>query len=237
VGRRLTRKQIKKDEFITFVDRVVHWVGANWKQAAAGLGGVIVLGLLYWGVSAFLGARTESAGKALDHALAIYSAPVGSAAPADAKIKFATDTERLDAAEKAFKAIQSRYYLTPQARLVPLYLAHIAADRGDIDQAARTLAAIASKHNADPEVRIATLDLIRLRIAQGEGKQLVPELEAMVAGRDPRLPRDVALYELAQVWDHEGKPDEAAKLYRNLVENYPESSYRFDAQQHLAASS
>jgi hypothetical protein len=233
VGRRLTRKQIKNDQFVTLVDRWAHWMGQNWKQAAIGLGGAIVVALLYGAVASLIGGRSTAAATALSAAIETYSAPVGSSAPADAKVKFGTDTERLDTAEKAFNAIASKYWLTSQARYAKLYLAHIAADRGDTATAVRIFGELASRHTDNPIVRLATLDLIRLRIAKGEGQQLVGDLEAMISGKDPRLPRDVAMFELARMWEKEGKPAEAAKLYRRLLDDFPESPYRNDAQQRL----
>lgn len=237
MGRRLTRKQIKKDEFITFVDRGIHWMGGNWRQAAIGLGALVAVALVYWAVTAFLGSRKDAAAQAISRALQTYEAPVGSAAQPDAQIKFATDAERLAAAEKAFQAVKSRYWLTPQASVAELFLARIAADRGDLAQAVRLLGEITSHRSADPVVQLAMLDLIRIRVAKGEGMQLVKDLESMVAGKDPRLPRDAALYQLARVWEEAGKPEEASKLYRKLVEEFPNSPYRLDAQQRIAASS
>ncbi|HUK12482.1 MAG TPA: tetratricopeptide repeat protein [Thermoanaerobaculaceae bacterium] len=237
MGRRLTRKQIKQDEFITFVDRGVHWMGSNWRQVAYGLGGLLVVAAVYWGITAYLGSRVDAATQAIAGALDVYDAPVGTTAPADAKLKFATDGERLTAAAKAFEDVRSRYSLTPQARVASLYLARIAVDRGDQGEALRILSEITSKHSSDPIVRLAMLDLLRIRIARGDGPQLAKELEDMASGRDPRLPRDLALFELAKMWDHERKTDEANRLYRKLVEDYPESSYRSEAQQRLSASS
>lgn len=237
MGRRLTRKQIKHDEFITFVDRAVHWLGGNWKQAGIGLGGALVVVLLWWGVTTVLSSRSGGAANEVTTAMAEYAAPVGSAAPADAKLKFATDTERLDTAEKHFKRIASRYWLTPQARVARLFLARIAADRGDLDGAIRLLSEITSKRKDDPVIRLAMLDLIRVRLAKGGATELTRDLEAMVAGKDPRLPRDVALFELALIWEREGKTDEATKLYRKLVEDFPDSPYRYEAQQKLSATS
>jgi len=237
VGRRLTRKQIKQDEFISLVDQSFHWMGQNWRQAVAGLGGVLVVALVWWGVSAFIASRSEAGGQAMAEALATYEAPVGNAAAGGGKTTFATDTERLAAAEKAFQAVRSRYWLTPQARIADLYLARIAADRGDLTSAIRKLGEITSKRSSDPLVRLAMLDLIRLRVARGEGPQLVGDLEAMVAGKDPRLPRDAALFELAKLWEHEGKPEDASRMYRKLIEEFPESPYRIDAQQRLSAAS
>lgn len=229
--RRLTRKQIKQDEFIGLVDRVVHWLGANWRQAVYGLGGAIVVALVVWGARTFLASRSEAAGEALSKAIATYAAPVGAAAPADATLKFATDTERLAAAEKAFSEVRSKYSMTAEARLARLYLARIAMDRNDREKAIRELGELASKRSADPVVRMAMLNLVRLRVEKGEGAQLVPDLEAMVAGKDPRLPRDVALWQLARVYELDGKLDEASKLYRKLADEFPDSPYRGDAAQ------
>ncbi len=236
MGRRLTRKQIKQDEFISLVDQGIHWMGANWRQAAYGLAGVLAVALVWWGVTTFLGSRSEAGGQALADALAVYESPVGSAA-AGAKTSFATDTERLAAAEKAFQGVKSKYWLTPQAGIADLYLARIAADRGDLTLAIRKLGEITSKRSANPLVRLAMLDLVRLRVSRGEGRQLVGELEAMAAGKDPRLPRDAALFELGRIWDREGKPEEANRIYRKLIEDFPESPYRADAQQRLSTSS
>lgn len=237
MGRRLTRKQIKKDQFVSLVDRVFHWLGQNWRQAATGLGGVLAVALVWWGVTAVLGSRSDAAAQAIARALETYAAPVGSAASADATVKFATDGERLVAAEKAFQAVKSRYWLTPQARVAELFLARISVDRGDQAQAIKLLGEITSRRTGDPVVRLAMLDLIRLRLAKGEGLQLVAELEGMASGKDPRLPRDAALFQLARVWEGQGKPEEASKLYRKLVEEFPDSPYRSEAQQRLASGS
>ena len=237
MGRRLTRKQIKQDQFISLFDRFVHWAQENWREALIGLAVVVGAAIVWWGASAVLGSRTEAAAGALAEAVTQYTAPVGGAAPADAKIKFATDSERLATAERAFQQVKSRYWLTPQARIASFYLGRIALDRGDQTRAMRLLAEVASRRTNDPAVRLATLTLVQLRIEKGEAAQVASELEAMASGKDPRLPRDIAVYELARLWEHEGKPDEANKLYRKLVEDFPESAYRIEAQQRLAAAS
>jgi TolA-binding protein len=237
VGRRLTRKQIKQDQFISLFDQIVHWAQENWREALVGLGVVVGAAFLWWGATALLGSRTDAAADALAEAVTKYTAPVGSGAPADAKIKFTTDSERLAEAERAFQQVKSRYWLTPQSRIASFYLGRIALDRGDQTQAMRLLGEVASRRSNDPSVRLATLTLIQLRVDKGEAAQVASELEAMASGKDPRLPRDVAVYELARLWEHEGKPDEANKLYRKLVEDFPDSAYRAEAQQRLASGS
>ncbi len=236
MGRRLTRRQIKKDEFITLMDRVVHWITANAQQAAIGLGGALVVGLLWWGTTAILGSRTAAATKALDEAVQILQAPVGASAPADAKVKFATENERRDAAAKALAKVR-RYWFTPQARMARVLQARLLAEKGDTEGAMRELAAVAASRSTDPAVRAATLDLVRLRLARGDADGVIKELQAMAAGKDKRLPRDLAMVELADAYVRTGKASEAREVLRKLVENFPDSPYKVEAQQKLSSLS
>ncbi|MGC8916438.1 MAG: tetratricopeptide repeat protein [Thermoanaerobaculum sp.] len=236
MGRRLTRRQIKKDEFITLMDRVVHWITANAQQAAIGLGGALVVGLLWWGTTAILGSRTAAATKALDEAVQILQAPVGASAPADAKVKFATENERRDAAAKALAKVR-RYWFTPQARMARVLQARLLAEKGDTEGAMRELAAVAASRSTDPAVRAATLDLVRLRLARGDVDGVIKELQAMAAGKDKRLPRDLAMVELADAYVRTGKASEAREVLRKLVENFPDSPYKVEAQQKLSSLS
>ncbi|MEP0775048.1 MAG: tetratricopeptide repeat protein [Acidobacteriota bacterium] len=237
MARKLKRKEIKRDQFITLIDRAMAWTGQNWKTASIVLGCAVALGLAYWGVTLLAASRGGAAARALGEAVATFAAPVGGSAAAGEGQRFATNAERLDAAEKAFRRVASRYRFTAPARTARLYLARIAEDRGDVDGAIRLLSELADRRSDNPVVGLATLDLLRLRLAKGEGKQLVKELEAMVAGKDPRLPRDLALFQLARVWEREGNVEEAIRLYRKLTEDFPESPYKFEAQQRLSAAS
>ena len=237
MSRRLTRRQIKQDQFVSLVDRAAHWLTGNWRQAAIGLGVPLALALLYWAGAALLASRTIAASRALTGALETYNAPVGTSIPATTKVFFATDQERLNAAEKSFDRIARRYWLTPQARLARLHLANIASQRGDNAKAIRLLSELADSRKADPVVAQAMLSLIRLRVATGDAQAVVADLEAMAEGTDPRLPRDVALYQLAQLREREGRQDEATRLYRKLVETYTESPYLYEARQRLGSPS
>ncbi len=236
MGRRLTRKQIKKDEFITLMDRAVHWLTENWRQAAIGLGGALAVGLLWWAFTMILGSRTAAATRALDEAVQILEAPVGAGAPAEAKLKFASESERQEAAAKALAKVR-RYWFTPQARMARVLQARLAAEKGDGEGAMRELAAVASHRAGDPAVRVATLDLLRLRVATGQVQAAIGDLEAMAAGKDKRLPQDMAMFELASAYERAGKVPQALEILRKLVENFPDSPYRVEAQRKLSSLS
>jgi len=237
VARRLTRKQIKQDEFVSLIDTGLHWMGQNWRRAAIGFAGALGVALLYWAVTALFASRGSAAARALDEAVKVLGSPVGATAGTVAQPTFASNGERLDAAEKAFSRITTRYWLTPQAHLAKLYLARIAADRGDLDGAVRKLADLAGSKSDEAVVRMAMLDLVNLRLARNEGYLLAGDLEAMASGRDPRLPRDTAMFKLAEVRAQEGKAREAAELYRKLAQDFPQSGYRYEAQQRSGGTS
>ena len=62
------------------------------------------------------------------------------------------------------------------------------------------------------------------------------ELEAMVTGQSKALPRDVALFQLGEIYAGEGQTDRARQYFEQLVEEFPESPYLATARQ-LSASS
>ena len=55
----------------------------------------------------------------------------------------------------------------------------------------------------------------------------------MVSGSNPDLPRDVALYELGQLYLAEQDPVQAGDYFQKLVDEFPESPYGNIARQRL----
>ena len=55
----------------------------------------------------------------------------------------------------------------------------------------------------------------------------------MVVGSNAGLPRDVALYELGQLYLAEQNPTQAGTYFQKLVDDFPESPYLNLARQHL----
>lgn len=221
--RRITRKQLKEDEFVSIADTVIRWFIEHWRPFAAALGAIAVLALLWWLGSQWLGSRAEQASLLLHHAETLYSGdPMTGASP------------DLAAAEAAFAEVVDRYGRTAQGDIARHYQAHILMSRGEMDAARQLLVGIADRQRGTALGRMATLTLIGLRVSSGQGAEVAPELEAMVAGRDQRLPRDVALYELGSLHAVEQRYDEARRYLQTLVDEFPESPYLAAAQQRLA---
>jgi predicted negative regulator of RcsB-dependent stress response len=220
MGRRITRKQLKQDEFISTADSVVSWVVANWRPFAFGLGAICVVVVAWWAGTRWTGSRAERASFLLHQATAAVdeASRSGDQAAAEAKLEEVID----------------RYGRSEQADVARVLKARLRIDRNDLDGARALLVEVSERRGGDAIGRVATLDLVHLQVANGQGAEVAGQLEAMVAGKDVRLPRDVALYELGQIFAASQDPTRARSYYEKLVDEFPESPYRAQASQRLA---
>ena len=217
--RRVTRKKLKQDEFVSIVDQMIQWFSDNWRAVAAAAGAAIVVFFLWWGLSAWSSHREAAASQTLARTLKQVD-------------KAKTEEARSDA-EDALREVIEKYGSTPQADEARVVLARILAEQGKTDEARQLLTKVSHKRDDSPMVRVATFDLIGLQVASGQAAEVIPQLEAMVAGKDPRLPRDVALYQLAEVQTEEGNTAKAKEYLQKLMEDFPESPYAGQARQKL----
>jgi predicted negative regulator of RcsB-dependent stress response len=220
MGRRITRKQLKQDEFISTGDSVMRWVIANWRPFVFGLGALCLVILAWWAGTRWTGSRADRASYLLHQASAAVdeAAQGGDAAAAEAKLQEVID----------------RYGRSEQADMARVLKARLRIERNDLDGARTLLVEVSERRGGDAIGRVATLDLVHIQVAAGQASEVAPQLEAMVSGEDVRLPRDVALYELGQLFIATQDPVRARSYYQRLVDEFPESPYRTQASQRLA---
>ena len=226
MGRRITRKQLKQDdEFVSAAEWIFRWIADNRRQLMAAIGAVFAAAIAWWGVSAWMGSRTDDASLLLYHAVRTFEgdAAAGSLVPAG----------DVDAAEIEFQQVVESHGRSDQAAMAKLYLARIALSRGQTDEARTVFVDLSQQHGNDLIGRLATLDLIDLRIASGQVEEVAGELESMIVGQDGGLPRDAALYKLGEVFVDSGDPERARTYFERLVEEFPESPYLMNAQLRL----
>ena len=223
MGRRITRKQLKQDdEFVSAAEWIFRWIADNRRPLTAGIIAVCVVALLWWSVSSWMGARADDASLVLLNAVKTFEgdAPAGSLVPGG----------DVDAAELAFQQVIEDYGRSDQADMARLYLARIALSRGEVDAARSTFVELSQSHGGDLIGRLATLELVDLRIASGQETEVAGELEAMVLGQNPGLPRDAALYKLGELFAGSGETERARGYFERLVEEFPESPYLMNAR-------
>lgn len=222
--RRLTRKKLKQNEFVSVVDEIIHWFTDNWRPVVAGIVAVCGIFLIWWGVTSWQGSRASKAAYALNEAVQIYQADQSGKTPKPAD---------LEAAKKKLEAVVAHYGRTDQGDVARLYLARMAFSAGDAAKARGLLKEIVARHRGDVLGRLALVDLIHLRVGSGEAAEVAKELEKMLTGKDDSLPRDMAMFELGRVYVKEKKPEQAKQYFQKLVKDFPQSPYQSLAQQQI----
>lgn len=224
MGRRITRKQLKQDEFVSTIDKFIHWVVTNWRPLVISVGAVCVVAVVAWIGWRWSSARVQRASYDLHQAVSAYDASLASAQ---------TGTEPTAVMEQ-LQAIVDRYGRSDQADVARIYLARIAVKEGRRDDARDLLVEVTTRHHDDAIAGLATLDLIDLRMASGQGGEVAGELEAMVTRPNSALPGDVALYELGELYLEQHEPERAKTFLEKLVEEFPESPYVDTARRRLS---
>lgn len=238
MNQRLTRKEIKRDELATALGRGVDYAESHVRTILYAVGGVLALLAIGVGIYFFLGSRARKANEALSYALKVDQAPIqATGAKPDDKVEpsFATEAARDAKSKELFTALHDDFGGTEAGDVAALYLAQIAADEGQLDRARELWNDFVDGHGDHALAGEARLNLFALDRKQGKGEELVTRLRGMLEESEPPLPKDVLLHEMAVTQEQLGRPQEAVQAYQQIVDDYPQSPYRQDAQQKLSA--
>lgn len=238
MNQRLTRKEIKRDELANVVGRGVEYAEDHVRTILYAVGGALLLLALGVGLYFYLGSRARTANEALSYAVKVFQAPIeATGAKPDDKTapSFATEAARQARAKELFTEVHNGMGGAEAAEVAGLYLARIAADEGQLDRARELWAEFVDGNGDHVLAGEARLNLFALDRKQGKGEELATRLRGLLEESEPPLPKDVLLHELATTQEQLGRPEEAAKSYQQIVDDYPQSPYQQDAQQKLTA--
>jgi predicted negative regulator of RcsB-dependent stress response len=238
MNQRLTRREIKRDEFATAMGRSVEYAESHWRTIAMAVGGVVLLVLLLLGVRAFLSHRATASNEALAQAMKVYQAPIDAAAPKPQDPKspsFRDEASRQARAKELFTQVRDDHGSTDAADVAGVYLADLAAAEGQLDRARELWQDFLDDHKGHMLAGPVRLNLYALDRKQGKGEPVLLELRGMVDQADAPLPQDVVLHELGVTLEQLGRGQEAIQHYRKILDEYPQSPYRSSAQQRLSA--
>ena len=196
---------------------------------------VVVAALLIGaGVLIYLQKKERDAQARLGEAISIFDAPVGDAAPASAP-KYKDENEKIAKAEPIFVEVTKNYGGTDAADVAEIYLARIAASRGDLASAKTKLQSFLRAHPDHILAGTVEMSLMDLRLATDPPKDLIVDLENQLEQDETRLPKDAILVLLARANELQGDAIKAREAYQRIVNEYPDSAYAIDAQRKIAA--
>jgi len=238
MSQKLSRKEIKRDQFREAMEQVLGYAGSHVRHIALAVGGVVAVILVAVAVYVWWQARETQAEEAFNRALTIYQAPIDAEDPAPDdpwSPRFATEEARRERAKELFSEVWEGYGGSQSGRLALVYLGRIALDEGDSETARQRWRTFVEEEEDTVLVSETHLNLIALERQEGRSEEVVQRLEAMLDQPDPGLPLDALLFELGSTYEALGREQQALDSYRRLVEEFQSSMYVQEAQQRMAA--
>jgi TolA-binding protein len=232
---RQQRRDLKHDKFVDEIGSLSTRARENQRALFTIAGAAVIIAVLAYGIYFYRSNREQKAQVALGAAIETMESPLLPAPGAQPVpgAKFKTEADRTAAAEKQFKDVEASHGGTDAADVASLYLARIAADKGDVASARTRLQKFVNDHPKHVLVAGARYSLYRLRIDGGEAPQVAQELQAELGKSESSLPPDSLLALLAHSWDVQGNSQKSKETNRRIVTEFPDSPYAIDAQRKM----
>lgn len=216
---RLTRKEIKRDEVMEGLSRVVLFVKDNLRALGLALAGVLAL-IAGYAVWQSVGShREEAANESLGVALEETAEPGADLAMGQEK----------------FSEVAQKYGATKAGSIAHAYLGTIAAEAEDFEAARQHWNEFLSRHPDDALAAGIERNLISLDRAEGNWEDLAQRLRGALASGGTALAEDSVLYELGRTLEDLGQMDGALEMYARLLDEHPSSVFAGQARQRSSA--
>ncbi len=223
---RIKRKELKRNDLAETFGRTVDYVSHHRRGATEAIGATVAVLLLAAGFFIFRGWREHQAGRELSLALEILEAPLASdpAAASAARTFPSAEARESEAAKHLEDAAKKGSTDAGKAASVIL-----AARKAKPAAAVETLSKAA--RDGSPEVAaVAEIDAARLLAADGKTTEAIDRLKRAIESPESLVPKDALLFTLAETYEKAGSAADARATYQRIVNDYPNSPYRSDAQ-------
>ncbi len=208
--------------------------GGGWTVGAVIAVGVLAVGAAVFGSQQW---RTSRASELLASAMAIVDTPV---VPADAGQSgvtpagaFPSEAAKLETAVPRLLEAADAYPSLPQG-IVARYQAAVALGAlGRTTEAGEQYQRLSELADGGIYGRMARLGRAETHLQSGEYEDAIALLEAETRMADAEFPIDAVLMRLGQSYRLAARPAEATRAFQRLVDEFPASGYRFDAEREL----
>lgn len=222
---RITRKEMKHDEFVDGTMRLLRVIEENPRPLLWSAAAILALVVCVSGVWTFLNSRRDAAADLLSRGEAAYFAPVaedGSARPDDPyNPSFPSEELRTEATLARLEKAAGGF--GPGARLAEYLEGAVLLEAGRPDQAVEMLQQALDALGSDPTLGGPVKALLATALEQtGQGERAL-ELWAELSDEGSGYPRDLALFALGRSQQRAGQADKARETLQEIVDLYPDS--------------
>ena len=232
---RLTRQELKKDEFAERLVAVKGFFAHNRRRIVFGGGTALLIVVVVVGVFLFLRSRQANAADAFSKALATYHAVVVAEPPPTLTLQhFKTAEEKYREALNQFTDVATRFGRHRQGQWARYYAALCKRELGQTMEAEQELAALGGESDRDlaAVAKMALADVYQKTSRTEEAEKIYRELESNPTATVPKPTVQIALAELYQRTD----PSRATALYQQIEKDYPGTAAADQAAKMLRGS-
>lgn len=233
VRKGFTRHDMKQDELVSTMSRVIVWTEENSRQVGFGLVAVALLVVAGFVVNAWMRSRAEEAYRRLAKVQKTMETPLG--APAEpGQMSFATPAERSQEIIALAEGVIADYPRSQASTWARYYRAVALADLGRPEEALTAADEVAQR--ADGESMLEGLALMlagQIEEARSNLDRAVERYSQAAAIESAGFPPEFALLRKAGCLDQLGRTPEAVEAYEKVVSDYPNSPLAARASQKL----
>jgi tetratricopeptide (TPR) repeat protein len=233
-----TKAALKKDKFVTTTTHGLEWASEH-RQSVIANGAILLAAILVAVVSMVVyNSRSEAASIAFGAAMQAYQTPLaqpGEAVPPGVTT-YPSIAERAKAAGALFQAVANKYGMTPDGQNARYFAGLTCIEAGENQQAEVTLKKVAGGWDSDLGA-LAKFALAQLYRNTGRDPQAIDLYKKLIAKPTATVPAGLAQLQLADLYQLEGKGDEAKTIYADLKDKDPKGAAGMAAAEKLNPSS
>jgi predicted negative regulator of RcsB-dependent stress response len=206
--KKVVKKQLKEDEFVSTMTKIMRFFQARTKEVLIGLAAVVFLGLVYAGVRFVRTQQVKKESRLISELLELRST-------------LSSKPENLASVEKITG--NGKY-----ARLGYVLLATYWTENGDLEKARESLEKV--KSTPQDFIYFQARDLLaQVNALQKNYDRAVSLFTEIEKAKPKTYPLDSVLYHKAEALEAKGDKPEALALYKKIQEQFPQSYFGYDA--------
>ena len=213
-----TKRQLKKqDQFVALTTSSVHWAEEHrQKTILAGIIAVVAILAIVGGYTLYQ-SRSAAAETQFGAAMEIYQTPLAnSAQPVPPGMKtFPAAKDRAAAAGTLFQQVADHYGFTNSGKLAEYFVGLTALDQGQNGPAEAALEKVSKSWDGDLAA-LGKSALAQLYQQNGQDAKAVDLYNQLIKGHAVTVPPSLAQLQLAELYQAEGKTEQARQLYAIL---------------------
>ena len=224
MAQKISRKDLKHDEFVEAAFDLGDWMQKNWRNLAIGAGAVVAVAVIVGGWLAWSAHGAAAAQESLAEGLRLYGAT-------DERTSVAQAPKAADypGALAAFEKAASQGGSSPVGRVAEMYRGATLLRMGRAGEAVPVLDAVAHSTTDRRVTNTARALLAQAYEASGNNDGAATVLRELTQDKSG-YPADIALLDLARILRKQGKADEARQTLQDLLARYPQSERATEAR-------